>query len=133
MAKVFPRGFSIFFLIRRLGPSIYCVIPSSLVIIPKNIRIFIIPPKVFIFLKTPQNIEIQNFEPKKNGPSLRIYENNRVHTPGFQNKKLRVIKQDHKPNITHYLSERETLLFEACCLKGISEQKAMQDKRLEKL
>ena len=23
------------------------------------------PPKIFIFLKTPQNIEIQNFEPKK--------------------------------------------------------------------
>ena len=35
---------------------------------PKNIRkIFIqfVPKKIFIFLKTPKNIEIQNYEPKK--------------------------------------------------------------------
>ena len=42
------------------------------------------PQKIFIFLKTPKNIEIQNFEPKKkkkkkkNGPSLRMCENFRV-------------------------------------------------------
>ena len=48
---------------------------------PKNIhKIFIPPPppkkkKIFIFLKTPKNIEIQNFEPQKNSPSLRICEN----------------------------------------------------------
>ena len=34
--------------------------------------------KVFIFLKTPKNIEIQNFKPPKNDPSLRMYENIRV-------------------------------------------------------
>ena len=32
---------------------------------PKNIHKIFIPPKIFIFLKTPKNIEIQNFEPKK--------------------------------------------------------------------
>ena len=31
--------------------------------------------KIFIFLKTPKNIEIQNLEPPKNGPSLRMCEN----------------------------------------------------------
>ena len=31
----------------------------------KNIHKIFIPPKIFIFLKTPKNIEIQNFEPKK--------------------------------------------------------------------
>ena len=36
------------------------------------------PKKIFIFLKTQKNIEIQNFEPQKNGPSLRICENIRV-------------------------------------------------------
>ena len=36
------------------------------------------PQKIFIFLKTPKNIEIRNFEPKKNGPSLRMCENIRV-------------------------------------------------------
>ena len=42
------------------------------------------PPKkkIFIFLKTPKNIEIQNFEPPKNGPSLRMCENIRVPTWG---------------------------------------------------
>ena len=34
-------------------------------------------PKIFIFLKNPKNIEIQNFEPKKS-PSLRKCENIRV-------------------------------------------------------
>ena len=33
-------------------------------------------PKIFFFLKTPKNIEIQNFEPQK--MSLRMYENIRV-------------------------------------------------------
>ena len=33
---------------------------------PKNIHQIFIPQKIFIFLKTPNNIEIQNFEPKKN-------------------------------------------------------------------
>ena len=42
------------------------------------------PKKIFIFLKTPKNIEIQNFEPKKNGPSLRICENIRVPPPWGQ-------------------------------------------------
>ena len=36
------------------------------------------PQKIFIFLKTPKNIEIQNFEPQKNRPSLRMCENIRV-------------------------------------------------------
>ena len=31
----------------------------------KNIHKIVIPQKIFIFLKTPKNIEIQNFEPKK--------------------------------------------------------------------
>ena len=30
----------------------------------KFIHHFIIPPKILIFLKTPKNIEIHNFEPK---------------------------------------------------------------------
>ena len=33
------------------------------------------PKKISIFLKTQKNIEIQNFEPKKNGPCLRMCEN----------------------------------------------------------
>ena len=32
---------------------------------PKNIHQIVMLPKIFIFLKTPKNIEIQNFEPKK--------------------------------------------------------------------
>ena len=36
------------------------------------------PQKKFIFLKTQKNIEIQNFKPQKNGPSLRMWENIRV-------------------------------------------------------
>ena len=32
---------------------------------PKNIHKISITPKIFLFLKTPKNIEIQNFEPKK--------------------------------------------------------------------
>ena len=34
---------------------------------PKNIHKIFIPQNIFIFLKTPKNIEIQNFEPKKKG------------------------------------------------------------------
>ena len=48
----------------------------------KNIHNFIIPPKKFVFLNTPKNIEIQNFEQKKkNGPSLRIYEISEAYSP----------------------------------------------------
>ena len=32
---------------------------------PKNIHKIFIPPKIFIFLKTPKNIEIHNFESQK--------------------------------------------------------------------
>ena len=32
---------------------------------PKNIHKIFIPQKIFIFLKTLKNIEIQNFDPKK--------------------------------------------------------------------
>ena len=39
------------------------------------------PKKIFIFLKNQKNIEIQNFEPKKISPSLRLCENNRVPPP----------------------------------------------------
>ena len=39
------------------------------------------PQKIFIFLKTSKNIEIQSFEPPKNDPSLRMYENIRVPPP----------------------------------------------------
>ena len=35
---------------------------------PQNLH----TPKISIFLKTPQNIKIQNFEPPQNGPSLRV-------------------------------------------------------------
>ena len=49
---------------------------------PKNIHKILIPQKIFIFLKTPKNMEIQNFEPpQKNGPSLRMCENFRVPPP----------------------------------------------------
>ena len=34
---------------------------------PKNIHKIFIPHKIFIFLKTPKNNEIQNFEPQKIG------------------------------------------------------------------
>ena len=34
---------------------------------PKIIHKIFIPQKIFIFLKTPKNIEIQNFDPKKMG------------------------------------------------------------------
>ena len=37
--------------------------------------------KRFIFLKTQNNIEIQNFEPQRNDRSLRMYENIRVPPP----------------------------------------------------
>ena len=36
------------------------------------------PQKILFFLKTPKNIEVQNFETKKNGPSLCMCENIRV-------------------------------------------------------
>ena len=45
---------------------------------PQN---FHTPPKKTFFLKTPKNIEIQNFEPQKNDPSLRMHENIRVPPP----------------------------------------------------
>ena len=43
----------------------------------KNIHKIFIPPKIFIVLKTPKNIEIQIFEPKKIS-RLRMYKNVRV-------------------------------------------------------
>ena len=46
---------------------------------PQNLH----APKIFIFLKAPRNIEIQNFEPPKNDSSLRMYENIRV-PPGVR-------------------------------------------------
>ena len=50
----------------------------------KNIHKIFIPQKIFIFLKTPKNIEIQNFEPQKlNSPSLRMCENIRVPPGGL--------------------------------------------------
>ena len=45
-----------------LDPKMY-VTPKNMT--PKNIHNFIIPQKIFNFLKTPQNIEIQNFQPQK--------------------------------------------------------------------
>ena len=46
------------------------------------------PPKIFIFLRTPKDIEIQNFEPQENDTTLRMYENIRVlpppHPPGSE-------------------------------------------------
>ena len=44
---------------------------------PQNLH----TPKNIHFLKTPIIIGIQNFEPPKNGPSLRMYENIRVPPP----------------------------------------------------
>ena len=48
-----------------------------------NIHKIFIPQKIFIFLKTNKNIEIQKFDPppKKNDPILRMYEYIRVHPP----------------------------------------------------
>ena len=42
----------------------------------------------FIFLKTPKNIEIQNFDPK-NDPSLRMYENIRIPPPPPPGQRMR--------------------------------------------
>ena len=38
---------------------------SNFVMTPKNIHKIFVPQKIFIFLKIPKNIEIQNFEPLK--------------------------------------------------------------------
>ena len=49
------------------------------VMIPKEYPQNLHTPKIIdCFLKTPKNIEIQNVEPKRNDPSLRIYENIRA-------------------------------------------------------
>ena len=48
---------------------------------PKNIHKIFIPQKIVIFLKTKNNIEIQNFEPKNIDLSLRMYENIRIPPP----------------------------------------------------
>ena len=48
---------------------------------PKNIHEIFIPKRIFIFQKTPRNIEIQNFEPHKNSHGLRKYEIIRVPPP----------------------------------------------------
>ena len=45
---------------------------------PKNIHNFFIPQNIFIFLKTPKNIEIQNFKPQKMVRAYLIYETIRV-------------------------------------------------------
>ena len=50
------------------------------VMTPKNIHKIFIPQKILIFLKTPKDVEIQNFEPPKNGLSLRMYVN-RIPSP----------------------------------------------------
>ena len=47
---------------------------------PQNVH----TPKNIHFSETPKNIEIQKFDPKKNGPSLRMYENIRVPPLGFK-------------------------------------------------
>ena len=69
-------GVSDLFFIRRLGPCIYRSPPkiSGISSTPKKYSSY--PQKIFIFLKTKKNIEIQNFEPKKK--SLRMFENIRV-------------------------------------------------------
>ena len=41
---------------------------------PKNIHKISIPQKIFIFLKAPKNIEIQNFEPKKGPEPTYVWE-----------------------------------------------------------
>ena len=46
---------------------------------PQNIH----TPTQIHFTEKPKNIEIQNFEPPKNGPSLRMYENIRVPPPSL--------------------------------------------------
>ena len=52
---------------------------SNFVMTPKkNIPKVFIPQKIFIFQKTPKNIEIQNLEPKKKDLRLHIYKNIRV-------------------------------------------------------
>ena len=48
---------------------------------PKNIHKIFIPPKNIHFSQNHQNIEIQNFEPPKNSPGLRMCENIRVPPP----------------------------------------------------
>ena len=48
---------------------------------PKNIHKIFRPPKIFIFLKTPQNIEVHNFETKEMALALlmsRYYQNKAV-------------------------------------------------------
>ena len=73
---------------------------------PKNINKIFIPQKIFIFLKTPKNIEIQNFEPPKIDPSLRMYESIRVPPPSPGPKQFsktcvkRILKS--RPNIDLY-------------------------------
>ena len=48
---------------------------------PKNIHKSFISPKNIHFSENSKNIEILNFEPPKNDPSLRMYENIRVAPP----------------------------------------------------
>ena len=52
----------------------------------KNIHKIFIPKRIFIFLKTQEDIDIQNLEPQKISPSLCTYENIKVSpTPlGFE-------------------------------------------------
>ena len=48
---------------------------------PKKYPQNFIPPKIFIFLKTPKSIEKIKILNLKNDPSLRMYENIRVPPP----------------------------------------------------
>ena len=60
---------------------------------PQNLH----TPKIFIFLKTPKNIEIQNFEPPKNSLSLRTCENIRVSPPPLGRTKINSICDQFQP------------------------------------
>ena len=44
-----------------------------------------IPKTIFIFLKTPKNFEIQNFDPQKMDRAYGMYENIRVPPWGLNN------------------------------------------------
>ena len=66
-------GTLIFSNIRRPGPFLGLTF-WYFVMTPKDIHKIFIPQKIFIFLKTLNSIEIQNFEPQ-NGASLRMNEN----------------------------------------------------------
>ena len=72
----------------------------------KYLQFFFHTPKNIHFLKTPQNIEIQKFEPQKNDPSLRMYENIRVPPPPHPTPGIKLA-------LDSYL-----LCIEVCCAYG---------------